>query len=236
METINDRIFEIRRIFADGNNTKFAHLLGKKPNQTSNWVKPGGSIGETTIDLLIKTFPSIRREWLILGQLPKTKEESVDKPIDNLAEPNTTPDKENGRGTVQNIIDIQVSAGFGLGLEGDEHHVVDQVSIPGFSGCIGVMVYGDSMYDKYKPGDIVFVRRIYDKKDIDFGQCYIVITREDRLIKIIYESVNQDYHTLVSYNVEKGPDGRRKYPDREIAKEDIIFLYKVVGNLRRSQL
>jgi len=99
------------------------------------------------------------------------------------------------------------------------------------------MVFGDSMYDKYKSGDIIFVRRIESRDDIDYGQCYVVITQEDRYIKNLYESSKGDgYITMVSYNMELNPDGRRKFPDRDIAKSEILFLYKVAGKLRRSQL
>lgn len=137
----------------------------------------------------------------------------------------------------QPILDIRVCAGNGIGLEGDENKITEWVSIPAFKGCRGIMVFGDSMYDKYKSGDIIFVRRIESRDDIDYGQCYVVITQEDRYIKNLYESSKGDgYITMVSYNMELNPDGRRKFPDRDIAKSEILFLYKVAGKLRRNQL
>lgn len=137
----------------------------------------------------------------------------------------------------QPILDIRVCAGSGLGLEGDENKIIEWVSIPSFKGCKGITVYGDSMYDKFKSGDVIFVRPIEGRNDVDYGQCYVVITREDRYIKNIYESsIGDEYVTMVSYNTEVNPDGRRKFPDRDILKEDIVFLYKVAGKLRRSQL
>ena len=137
----------------------------------------------------------------------------------------------------QPILDIRVCAGNGIGLEGDENKITEWVSIPAFKGCRGIMVFGDRMYDKYKSGDIIFVRRIESRDDIDYGQCYVVITQEDRYIKNLYESSKGDgYITMVSYNMELNPDGRRKFPDRDIAKSEILFLYKVAGKLRRNQL
>lgn len=137
----------------------------------------------------------------------------------------------------QPILDIRVCAGNGIGLEGDENKITEWVSIPAFKGCRGIMFFGDSMYDKYKSGDIIFVRRIESRDDIDYGQCYVVITQEDRYIKNLYESSKGDgYITMVSYNMELNPDGRRKFPDRDIAKSEILFLYKVAGKLRRNQL
>jgi phage repressor protein C with HTH and peptisase S24 domain len=86
------------------------------------------------------------------------------------------------------------------------------------------MVFGDSMYDKYKSGDIIFVRRIESRDDIDYGQCYVVITQEDRYIKNLYESSKgDDYITMTSYNMELNPDGRRKFPDRILLRVKSCF-------------
>lgn len=137
----------------------------------------------------------------------------------------------------QPILDIRVCAGHGIGLEGDENKIIEWVNIPKFDGCYGVTVYGDSMYDKFKSGDIIFVRPIQGRNDFDFGQCYVVITNEDRYIKNIYESGKGDeYVTMTSFNIEINPDGRRRFPDKDILIEDIKHLYKVAGKLRRDQL
>ena len=132
------------------------------------------------------------------------------------------------------ILDIRVSAGHGIGFDGDENKILGYVNIPNFSGCYGVTVYGDSMYDKYSSGDVVFVREIKDKREIEGGQSYVVITNEDRYLKMIY--IEDGKLKLVSYNNAINPDGRRKYPDMLIEGEQIKFLYKVVGRLERTQM
>ncbi|HIY88142.1 MAG TPA: S24 family peptidase [Candidatus Bacteroides pullicola] len=132
------------------------------------------------------------------------------------------------------ILDIRVCAGLGIGFDGDENKVVGYVNIPDFTGCYGITVYGDSMYDMYMPGDTIFVREIRDKTSIDNGQPYVVITREDRLLKMVY--VEENGLRLVSYNTACNPDGRRKYPDMLIEGEQILYLYKVVGKLARNQM
>ena len=132
------------------------------------------------------------------------------------------------------ILDIRVCAGLGIGFDGDENKVVGYVNIPDFTGCYGITVYGDSMYDMYMPGDTIFVREIRDKTLIDNGQPYVVITREDRLLKMVY--VEENGLRLVSYNTACNPDGRRKYPDMLIEGEQILYMYKVVGKLARNQM
>ena len=132
------------------------------------------------------------------------------------------------------ILDIRDRAGHGIGFDGDENKVVGYVNIPDFAGCYGITVYGDSMYDKYMSGDTIFVREIKDKSLIDNGQPYVVITNEDRLLKLVY--VEDTGLKLVSYNPSFNPDGRRKYPDMEIEGNQILHLYKVVGKLARTQM
>jgi phage repressor protein C with HTH and peptisase S24 domain len=137
----------------------------------------------------------------------------------------------------QPILDIRICAGNGIGLEGDENKVIEYVNIPSLSGCIGMTVYGESMYPQYKPGDVIFVRPVTDKYDIDFGQTFLVITHSDRLLKMLYESdKGPDYLRLSSYNIDTKPDGERLYPDRDIPVDNILFIYKVVGSLQRKQM
>lgn len=142
-----------------------------------------------------------------------------------------TPDKG------QKILDIRVCAGQGIGLHGDENKVLEFVNIPAFRGSYGLVVYGESMYDKYKSGDVVFVRPVTSSRDIDFGRCYVVITPSDRLLKSIYQSkLGDEYLKLCSYNAKLNPSGEREYPDRDIPKSDILYLYKVIGRLEREQI
>ena len=149
----------------------------------------------------------------------------------NLFDINETPDKG------QAILDIRVCAGMGIGLEGNENKVTEYVNIPSFKGCYGLTVYGESMYDKYKPGDVVFVRPVISTNDIDYGRCYVVITSSDRLLKTIYQSRRGDeWLKLCSHNAKLTPSGEREFPDREIHISEIRFLYKVVGKLEREQL
>ena len=135
------------------------------------------------------------------------------------------------------ILDIRVCAGQGIGFDGDENEIIGYVNIPEFAGCYGITVYGDSMYDMYMSGDTIFVREIKDKHNIDNGQPYVIITKEDRLLKMIHIDYERKRTILSSYNNTTNPDGKRKYPDMEIdIDSDILFLYKVVGKLARTQM
>lgn len=136
----------------------------------------------------------------------------------------------------QPVIDIRVSAGSGVSLDGDENSVTEYVSVPSMNGCIGITVYGDSMTPKYCSGDIIFVKPIPELDEIDFGRTYVIITKTDRYLKNIYEGNTGNSIRLNSLNMDTTPQGDRLYPDREIPKENILYLYKVVGSLRREQI
>lgn len=145
---------------------------------------------------------------------------------------------DDGNGLLkQPILDIRVCAGNGVGLEGNENKVDEYVSIHSMQGCYGLTVYGDSMTPKYCAGDVVFVRHIPVIDDIDFGSTYLVITTSDRLLKNIYPSdTSEDSLRLTCINEDVNRFGDRLYPDRDIKKENILFLYKVVGSLSRTQI
>ena len=136
------------------------------------------------------------------------------------------------------VIDMRVSAGFGVSLlDGNEQRINEYVTMEGLNGCVGVYVYGESMLPEYKAGDVIFVRQVIDADSIDYGRPYIIITRDDRVLKCIYPSKHDaDYLRLTSLNEETNRHGDRLFPDKEVRKDTILFIYKVVGLFRREQI
>lgn len=136
------------------------------------------------------------------------------------------------------VIDMRVSAGFGVELlDGHEDRISEYVTMEGLNGCVGIYVYGDSMNPEYKAGDIVFVRRLTDASEIDYGRAYVIVTQNERVLKCIYQSKHDaDCLRLTSFNEETNRHGDRLFPDKEIKKENILFIYKVVGMFRREQI
>jgi phage repressor protein C with HTH and peptisase S24 domain len=136
------------------------------------------------------------------------------------------------------VIDMRVSAGFGVELlDGHEDRITEYVTMEGLNGCVGIYVYGDSMNPEYKAGDIVFVRRLTDASEIDYGRAYVIVTQNERVLKCIYQSKHDaDCLRLTSFNEETNRHGDRLFPDKEIKKDNILFIYKVVGMFRREQI
>jgi len=178
-----------------------------------------------SIEKIASACPDLNINWLItgIGNMTINTNSSITET------PTTNKDIK--------ILDIRVCAGHGIGFDGNENKVIGYVNIPEFTGCYGITVYGDSMYDMYMSGDTIFVREIKDKHNIDNGQPYVIITKEDRLLKMIHIDYERKRTILSSYNNATNPDGKRKYPDMEIdIDSDILYLYKVVGKLARTQM
>ena len=178
-----------------------------------------------SIEKIASACPDLNINWLItgIGNMTINTNSSITET------PTTNKDIK--------ILDIRVCAGHGIGFDGNENKVIGYVNIPEFTGCYGITVYGDSMYDMYMSGDTIFVREIKDKRNIDNGQPYVIITKEDRLLKMIHIDYERKKTILSSYNNIANPDGKRNYPDMEIdIDNDVIHLYKVVGKLARTQM
>jgi phage repressor protein C with HTH and peptisase S24 domain len=91
-------------------------------------------------------------------------------------------------------------------------------------------VRGDSMYDKILPGAIVFVKQIVDISVIEYGQVFIVITEEQRMVKYVkrHPTNPDDMVLLRSHN--------NHYDDIDLLKEKIINLLLVKGYLNNYVL
>lgn len=223
--SINSRIKKIRKDFFNDSNIEFAKALNKSKQYASNLTSEGKSVGKNVIENLTSIIPDLNVSWLLTGEGEMLKGNKSDMMnTDNNIDEDYQP-----------ILDIRVCAGQGIGLYEDENKILSWVKIPEFKGCKGIMVFGESMYDKYAPGDVVFVRE-QNADYIENGQAYIVITKEDRLLKLVYYEWKSDHITLVSYNASLNPDGRRTYPDMNVFVNDILFVYKVVGRISRNQL
>lgn len=82
-------------------------------------------------------------------------------------------------------------------------------------------VKGDSMSPKYNNGDIIFGNKITDMSLIDYGGDFLIITKEQRLFKVIRQSKNSEALTLESRN--------KNYDSFDILKEKIVALFRIKG-------
>jgi phage repressor protein C with HTH and peptisase S24 domain len=124
--------------------------------------------------------------------------------------------------------DIEATAGdiglFRDNLEKPSEHI----RIPAFNDCdFAVPVYGHSMKPIISNGDIILCKTINDQSFFNFGEIYLIITNEQRMVKFIKRTKKGQCVLLNSQNED--------YDDITLPVEKIIKLYMVKGIIKRNQ-
>jgi transcriptional regulator with XRE-family HTH domain len=124
--------------------------------------------------------------------------------------------------------DVDVSAGS-LAMFDDNYDKGKDMHLPGFEDCdVALSVYGDSMYPAYQSGDIIVCKEIGDKSMFVYGEAYLVITKEYRLVKYVKKSKYNNKLLLVSEN--------DLFEDIDVNVDDILKLFLVKGKIRRNTI
>ena len=124
--------------------------------------------------------------------------------------------------------EIYAKAGFDIANFNDEMQRVP-VYIPNFSKDVTfINVYGDSMYPKYKAGDVIGIKPV-DFLYLVFGHPYVVVfDNGDVNIKYVCKGSDDDHVNLVSENPKYDP---REYPLRIIRA-----FYAVQGSVKKERM
>lgn len=86
---------------------------------------------------------------------------------------------------------------------------------------MAVHIYGESMYPDIPNGSVAYVRKV-SGRIIDWGKAYILDTVDGPLVKYITPGNDEEHITCVSANHDP------KFAPIEVAKEDVLGLYRVV--------
>lgn len=116
--------------------------------------------------------------------------------------------------------DMPVSAGEGeLATALGSMKPTGWISMPGMPKSIGAFpVVGCSMEPDIKAGDFIAVAEVERWEAVDPEKVYMVITRDDRMIKhLAVDEENEDFLWCISPN----------YPRFKVYKSDILFIYRV---------
>ena len=134
-----------------------------------------------------------------------------------------TPDqiKKEAHGTP--VYDIDAVCGFDSRSFQDER-VIGYVDLPGIRRDSHIVTAsGDSMEPRILNGDKIVVREVIDRDYLFWGQIYLVLTPDYRLLKYVRKHPEKkDYIILRSENPE--------YEDIELPKDKIVKLF-VVENI-----
>lgn len=175
------------------------------------------------IENFCKTFGTINPNWLLTGEgsmlttgdITQSGNGSNNANIGSavkLAEPIV--------GATPFYDDMPVSAGEGeLATALGSMKPTGWISMPGMPKSIGAFpVVGCSMEPDIKAGDFIAVAEVERWEAVDPEKVYMVITRDDRMIKhLAVDEENEDFLWCISPN----------YPRFKVYKSDILFIYRV---------
>lgn len=210
---IRDRIRYLialsRRTQAD-----FAALTETDPAYLSRVLSGKQQPGRSFINRLVVNI-GVSKEWLTTG---------FDVPF-----PRAASDADGGTVRAAPVYDADVMAGcVPLSRMLTRERVVGYVRLPGITPDTPLVpVSGDSMSPRIRPGSYVAIRSV-GLDTISWGQIYVVLLEDYRLIKYVRRHNNPDMVVLHSAN----PD----YDDMEVRRADIKALYLVEKILAYDQL
>ncbi len=128
--------------------------------------------------------------------------------------------------------DVETTGGYNGKVSSSEEGALSGYIQPGgwFDGreTAAIRHVGDSMTE-YPDGCVLAVKEVLEKRLLMFGETYVIETREYRVTKKVQSGRKENTLMLYSTNPEKYEDGRLIYEPFEIAMEDIIHIYKVLG-------
>jgi len=165
-----------------------------------------------------------------ISELSKKQRNILSKYIDEVREyfQNESIGKPKGTPTGYYYPEVYAKAGFDISDFNNEMQRLP-VYIPNFSkDVIFINVYGDSMYPKYKAGDVIGIKPV-DFLYLVFGHPYVVVfDNGDVNIKYVRKGSDDLHVSLESENPKYDP---REYPLRIIRA-----FYTVEGSVKKERM
>lgn len=190
---------------------------GLQRGNISNMAKDG-AIGSDKLSKIIDANEDINIEWLIRGKGDMMK-------VDNIAQSNASNQQISisqfkQQGYAPYYSELPLSAGqMGLANIEQRENPESWIKFPNVDVDGWFPVIGCSMEPKIFAGDIVGIKQIDNWERIDPDKTYMIVTRDDRMIKHL-ETDDNDNSILWAVS--------ENYSRFKIIKDEIIRIYRVV--------
>lgn len=185
---------------------EFGRLIDTDASNMSKMLTGRAPISDRTINRIVINL-GVSKDWLVDGSdVPFPKPEASIVP----AAPQGAP-----------VYDIDVTAGHAeLSSMFTDERVIGHLNLPNVNPAYPIVrVSGDSMAPRISNGSFISIRPIGADAPIFWGQTYVVVTEDYRMVKVLRRHHDPDKVILHSYN----PD----YDDMELPRRLIRSLYLV---------
>ncbi len=185
---------------------QFAARMGVDPSAVSRVIKGKTAPNDSFINRIVVNF-GVSKEWLSDGS---------DVPFPKQSGP--TPPRIAEGAPVYNI---DVTAGtMPLSRMFTDEHIIGRVNLPGLNSELPIVrVSGNSMQPRLNPGCYISIRDVRPDATILWGQIYVVVLPDLRVVKYVRRHPDPAKVILHSENPA--------YDDIEVLRSDIEGLYLV---------
>ena len=215
----------------------FESQAGITQGVLSNAIKKNSDISSINLSKIIDTYDEVDAHWLLTGEgdMMRTSEESTEQPIPAKTEepPKTeaselpsTDEFEYVNNDNEGRIPIVHELSFALidpdepsTIKADEHYYIKEFRNADFM----MRVAGDSMYPKYKPGDLIACRNIRYANFYQWGKVYALLTCHQG---IIIGRVYEHHQNTIFIKVKSD---NPSYPEWEIPIDEVVRGALVIG-------
>nr|DAL25414.1 MAG TPA_asm: putative transcriptional regulator [Caudoviricetes sp.] len=198
---------------------KFQDAIGVSNSYIQNISK---GISNDVLNRISIQYPELNTNWLLTGVGEMLKSEERSEKIISI--PQTAVSTKQRKGTL--IYDIDATCGLsGRDIEFTDEKVIGSIDAPEINPDSKIIfATGDSMLPLIASGDRIVIRKIESWDYFNYGQVYLIITNEYRLIKRVRRHP-KDSDNLILLRSEN-PD----YDDIDLPKQEIIHLF-IVENI-----
>lgn len=220
MESIASRIKELIKELGISQN-EFADRIRTDRSNLSKQISGKLPVGDVLVNKIVVVL-GVSKLWLTEGR----GEKYIFKPAADSGTISLSPERimdADAEGT--KVYDIDVTAGpAGRALNFSSEHVIGSINHPAVNrNSYIVKVSGDSMNPVINNGDMLVIREVKNNL-IFWGQIYVVVLEDYRMVKYIRKHVNPEMVILRSANPN--------YDDIEIPRTEIKSLFLVENVLR----
>lgn len=205
--SIKDRLRQLVRQ-SGSSQAEFSRRIGIDPSNLSKSLNSPQPVGEALINRIVAEL-GINKQWILSG---------------------TGAVRDEKRPVGAPVYDVDITAGpLELPQAFSHENIIGHISLPQVSPeCPVVRVSGDSMVPVIQNGSLVSIRRVHSLENIFWGQIYVVVLDDYRMVKYVRRNYADPSRVILhSANAD--------YDDMDIALSDIrsMFLVETVINFDR---